>query len=166
MKFIPVFAVADSRLHADVMLIRLRRADIPCHDISAFFPRRSMPNAVACWLRLNPKLALKIGHELFAAAGKLPTLLKPLAKGFTAMAEVFSAAGLDSVSAHRLEEKLDQGHTLLCVWARDEAEASIAWHVFKHARAETIVVSDEAFSASLATAKNPLATDPIWAAAA
>jgi hypothetical protein len=166
MKFIPVFAVADSRLHADVMLIRLRRADIPCNDISAFFPRRSIPNAVACWLRLNQNLSLKIGHEVFATAGRPPSLTKSSAKKFTAIAEVFSAAGIDSMSAHRLEEKLDQGHTLLCVWARDEAEASIAWQVFKTAGAETIVVSDDALPALLAAVKNTPATGPVWAVAA
>lgn len=150
MKPIPVFAVADSRLHADVMLIRLRRADIPCGDISAFFPRQSVPNAVACWLRMHEKLTLKVGHESFAAAGKIHGLLKPFAIAATTVADLFRMTGLDRTSAQRLEEKLDQGHTLLSVSARNQEEASVAWHVFKHAGAETIVMGAEARAASAA----------------
>jgi hypothetical protein len=164
MKSVPVFAVADSRLHADVMLIRLRRADIPCGSISAFFPRRSVPNAIACWLPLHERLSLKVGKETFSAAGKIHGALKPLLASGVNACRLFEAAGLDRVSAHRLEAKLDQGHILLAVSAHNESEASVAWHVFKHAGAGTIIVGSETVVTS--AEDRPSAGTPALAAAA
>ncbi len=148
------------------MLIRLRRADIACNQISAFFPQSSVPNAAACWLRLQENVAIKVGREIFTAAGRVLGLLKPVSSksSTTDVEDLLCSAGLDAMSAHRLEAKMDQGHILIAVTARNEDEASVAWHIFKHAGAETIVVAGESEPAGGQRDFSVVAT--AWAAAA
>ncbi len=155
MKPIPVIACANSRLHADVMLIRLRRAGIACNTISALFPRSSMPNAVACWLRLDQAEAMHVGRETIMPAGKLRGNLNGESDA-RALVATLVAAGIDRASAKLLEEKLEQGHTLIAVTAANETNASIAWHVFKHAASDLIVVGH---GASLARPMEPAVSE-------
>jgi hypothetical protein len=136
---ISVIASAGSRLQADVMLIRLRRACVGCQQISAFFPRRLMPNAVACWLRINHNLAAYIGRNAIMQAGGLCSEFS-FASNAHAMIDSLAGAGVDRSSAGALVEKLEQGHILLGVLAASDDEISIAWHIFNHVCAELIVV--------------------------
>lgn len=138
----PVVACATSRLQADVMLIRLRRAGIPCSAISAFSPQHSIPNAVACWLRTDEKRTVQIGREAIVPAGRLSGEFEPHSDGADVIS-VLIEMGVDHPAAQQLEERLDQGHILLCVSARNENEASVAWHVFQHVSAELIVVGSD-----------------------
>ena len=137
-----VIASANSRLHADVILIRLRRAEIDCREISVLFPTQSMPNAVGCWLPLAPNADLKAGQETIGCAGRLRKSFaqSTASKDGLEIVDVLTEAGVDAMGANILAERLEQGHTLLCVHARSEAEVSIAWHIFRHARADTIIV--------------------------
>lgn len=164
MKKIPVVAVAHSRLHADVMLIRLRRAGVDCNAISAFFPQSSMPNSVACWLPVSKKEPLHVGNETVVPAGKARTRVP--GNDARAMIAALEQSGIDHSSAQSLEEKLEQGHILISVSAANEAEASIAWHIFKHASAETIVVGGADFAAKRAMQDEELATVTPWTAVA
>jgi hypothetical protein len=136
---IPVIASASSRLHADVMLIRLRRACVGCRQIFALFPRRLMPNAVACWLRINHNLAAYIGQDAIMQAGSLCSE-SAFASNAHAMVDSLAGVGVDRSSAGALVEKLEQGHILLGVLAASDDEISIAWHIFNHVCAELIVV--------------------------
>lgn len=138
MNSVPVIATARSRLHADVMLIRLRRANISINNVSALFPLASLPNSVACWLRRG--LSVRLGGEKFRAVGPMWKWLKKLAAGHISTAEVFERAKIDHLSSQHLDEELRRGHTLLCVHARNENEVAIAWHIFKHAEAEYIAL--------------------------
>jgi hypothetical protein len=135
---IPVIATARSRLHADVMLIRLRRADIAIKNVSALFPLASLPNSVACWLRRG--LNVRLGREEFRAVGPIWKWLHKIGRHQFSATSVFEKAKFDHASSQRLEEELKRGHTLLCVHAADEAELAIAWHIFKHAEAEFIAL--------------------------
>ena len=74
--------------------------------------------------------------------------------------DALTATGVDRASALLLEEKLEQGHTLISVTAANEAAASIAWHVFKHASAETIVVG-HAEALAAATGSAPRESDAL-----
>ena len=141
------------------MLIRLRRAGVACSNISALFPRSSMPNAVACWLRLDEAEAMHVGRETIMSAGKFRANLNARtdARG---LVDALTATGVDRASALLLEEKLEQGHTLISVTAANEAAASIAWHVFKHASAETIVVG-HAEALAAATGSAPRESDAL-----
>lgn len=138
-----VVASANSRLHADVILIRLRRAQVDCRKISVLFPTNSMPNAVGCWLPIAAHSKLKVGQEEIACAGQLGK--QPLSVAHPhddgrEIAGLLTQSGVDATGAHVLVERLGQGHILLCVHASSEVEASIAWHVFRHACVDTIIL--------------------------
>ena len=150
MNSVPVIATARSRLHADVMLIRLRRASISIKNVSALFPLPSLPNSVACWLRRG--LSVRLGHDEFRAVGPMWKWLRKLERDHLSAAAIFERAKFDHLSAQHLEEDLMRGHTLLCVHARDEAEIAIAWHIFKHAEAEFIALPTMQPNAAPATA--------------
>lgn len=158
MKKIPVVACANSRLHADVMLIRLRRAGVECSSISAFFPHGSMPNSVACWLPVSKKEPMHVGSETIVPAGKSSD--RHAGADAREMIASLIKSGIDRPSALSLEEKLEQGHILISVSAANEAEASIAWHIFKHASAEAIVVGGGSLSAKRVAHDEEFATLP------
>ena len=146
MKNLPIIASFNSRLHADIALIRLRRANIKCSAISVLFPTHSMPNAVGCWLPVATKSSFRVGDEDISCAGHFRTQVG----GFTEahddgreVADLLIHSGIDSMGAHILAERLGQGHILLCVHAGSEDETSAAWQVFRHCSADTIIVGEK-----------------------
>lgn len=143
MNIFTVVASANSRLHADVVLIRLRRAQVDCRQISVLFPTDSMPNAVGCWLPVAAHHKLKVGDQEIACAGHLGKQPFSAARPHDDGREItglLTQTGVDTTGAHVLVERLSQGHILLCVHASSEVEASIAWHVFRHAGVDTIIL--------------------------
>jgi hypothetical protein len=140
-----IVASANSRLHADVILIRLRRAEVDWRKISVLFPQNSMPNAVGCWLPVAPVAKQKIGVETIACAGRLRKLRNVMAPSHDEgreIAELLMHAGVDAMGAHILSERLSEGHILLVVHASSETQVSVAWHVFRHSSANTIIVAE------------------------
>lgn len=136
MSSIPVFADAHSRLHADIAIIRLVRAGIRTGRISAVFPCRQAPNSVCCWLKDFRRVSLRSALPI-ATAGLLGQLFNRKAR--TAEVEnTLESLGLAPEMAERVIEKVRDGQIVLCVHARNETEASIAWHIFQHVGAENI----------------------------
>lgn len=142
-KNLPVIASVNSRLHADVALIRLRHARINCRHISVLFPADSMPNAVGCWLPVAEKSGLRVGPQVISCAGQLLKQLDARMEGHDdgrEVADLLIQAGVDAMGAHILADRLDQGHILICVHADNEAETKAAYGVFRKAAADTIIV--------------------------
>jgi len=137
MSSLPVLAEANSRLHADIAIIRLLRAGIRSDKISAVFPRGRAPNSVCCSLSSFYKVPMASALPL-AAAGLLGRLFR---KGVRAadFDEQLENLGLTSEITSRLIEKMEDGRIVLCVHARNEPEAAIAWHIFHHVGAENIM---------------------------
>jgi hypothetical protein len=136
MSTIPVVAEANSKLHADIALIRLLRAGIPTTRISAIFPRGRAPNTVCCWLKQFRNVPL--GAQPMAATGLMGGLLGDGTKSDN-FAERADALGLTHEMISRLLDQIEDGRIVLCVHAHNEAEAAIAWHIFHHVSAETIM---------------------------
>jgi hypothetical protein len=137
MSSLPVLAEASSKLHADIAIIRLRRAGIHSDRISAVFPQGRAPNSVCCSLNGFYRVPMPAPAPI-AAAGLLGELFR---KGVNAadFDEQLESLGLTSDLAHRLIEKMEDGRMILCVHARNESEAAIAWRVFNQVAAENIV---------------------------
>lgn len=136
MSSIPVFADAQSRLLADLAIVRLVRAGIPTERISAVFPRRRAPNTVCCWFKNivavpNPK------KWPIAASGLLQKLFYK-GTGATHVARELESLNLGYESAQRILEKTQEGLIVVCVHACTEKEAVIAWHIFQHVGVENI----------------------------
>jgi hypothetical protein len=137
MSSLPVIAEANSKLHADIAIIRLLRAGIRSDKISAVFPRNRAPNSVCCWLSSFHRVPITSSLPI-AAAGLLGGLFR---KGVRAhhFDEQLENLGLTAEITTRLIEKMEDGRIVLCVHARNDAEAAIAWHIFHHVAAENIM---------------------------
>lgn len=137
MSTLPVLAEAHSKLHADIAIIRLLRAGIRAEKISAIFPRNRAPNSVCCWLTSFHRVPIAAKLPV-AAAGLLGRLFR---KGISAhqFDEQLENLGLTNEMTTRLIEKMEDGRIVLCVHARNENEAAVAWHIFHHVAAENIV---------------------------
>lgn len=136
MTSIPVFADAHSRLHADIAIIRLIRAGIRTGRISAVFPSRRAPNSVCCWLKDFRRISLRSALPI-ATAGLLGQLFNRKARRAD-VERTLESLGLAPEMGERMLEKVRDGRIVLCVHARNETEAAIAWHIFQHVGAENI----------------------------
>ncbi len=157
MASIPVFADALSRLHADIAVVRLIRAGIPAEKISAVFPRRRAPNAVCCWLKNFQDVPFASALEI-AAAGLLGRLFKSYSSVRSPkFGRELEVLGLRPADAQRMLEKVDEGRIVLCVHARTETQAAIAWHIFQHVGVENIAspADSELFAAGDAPVLQP-----------
>lgn len=143
-----VLGLVSSRLHADVAIIKLRRAGIPCRRISAVFLERSSPNTAA-WLL--PCRCLRQGsQEPVLIAGPLRAHLSKLGAG-SSLAHLVEKAGFAHAVATAAEERLSFGEILLCVHARGAREASIARSVLKGSVAERVSVMGDRAEAPMET---------------
>jgi hypothetical protein len=136
MSSLPVFATALTKLHADIAIIRLIRGGIRTEKISAVFPRGQAPNSVCCWLKHFNRIPY-ISSLPIAAAGALGLAFKDGVSSPKAIQDL-EDLGLDAELTGRLLERTDAGHIVICVHARTEAEAAIAWDIFSHVQAEDI----------------------------
>lgn len=134
----PVFADASSRLHADIAIVRLIRAGISPSRISAVFPQRRAPNSVCCWLKTFTRIPRAASWPV-AAAGLLGKLFR---RGLNSahVTRELEALGLPPESSRRLLERIEEGCIVLCVHARTDSEAAVAWHIFQHVGVENITL--------------------------
>lgn len=132
-----VLASASSRLHADLIVIRLRRAGISREKISAVFPERLKPNCALCWLDGASEPA-KFGADSVVVAG-------PLRKRFNLESETSFARSLQQLGVGRQDaaasaEHLGRGEILVCIHTQDQEQIAIAWHLFREMEAEGIAL--------------------------
>ena len=136
MSSLPVLAETNSKLHADIAIIRLLRAGIHPDQISAVYPKNWTPHAVKCFLSESRAVAADASLPM-AATGFIGATFS-----HDRWSDAFQAgldhAGLSREMAKRLAEKIEDGRTVVGVLAHNEAEAAIAWHVFEHVSAEHV----------------------------
>jgi len=138
-----IIASANSRLQADIILIRLRQANISCSKISVLYPTESIPNGVGCWLPVANTGELRASGHAVSRAGQI---VKQRMKSTAAhddgreIIQLLRNAGVDRSETQLLAERLSQGHILLGVHAASEDERSVVWHVLYHSGADTIVL--------------------------
>lgn len=135
-----LIASANSRLHADVMLIRLRRSGIACNQISTWFPQHHMPNAAACWLPVGRAHHVQIGGKTVVMAGPLHQRVSSC-KDAKSVIALLMASGLDRATAESVEEKIEQGHILIFVDAHNADEAAVTQQVYARSSAEFVATS-------------------------
>jgi hypothetical protein len=141
-KDVPVIASVETRLQADVILVRLRKAGIACKRISVAFPLRLMPNAVACWLDAVKCPILWSDGEPIYATGPLCSILSDQ-PNVAALVDRLQTAGLGYEAACTMAERIELSSIVFCIHARNDSEASLAWHVLHHSTAEIIAARGE-----------------------
>ena len=129
-----VFTTASSRLHADLIVIRLKRAGIDCSKISVIAPKRSAPYAMMCWLRGHLR-ALKFNGDQVTAAGSWKELDL---SSESALVRSLHRAGLGMQDAHTFAERMARGEIIIRVRSENADEIAIAWHTCRELGAEEI----------------------------
>src|SRR6202012_1917856 len=114
------------RRQEDFVIRRLQRAGIGFEKMTAFFPRRTMPTAVACWTHFRQRLDVSLGRKRVLAVGTVPAgCYAP--EGGTSIAELIERYHFDRSTARQAERALDHGQIVICVHAEEPDETSIAW---------------------------------------
>ncbi len=125
MSHVFVFASAESRLHADLLVVRLKQAGIPLESLSLLYPSTLQPNTARCWLSGSGKFSLSAEDEIagsgrfgspedFEGSGDSEKLEKKLTK-----------LGLAPQQRASLKEILCEGRIVIAIEAgsKDDLEA-------------------------------------------
>lgn len=142
-----VFASAFSRLHADLVIVRLKRAGIAPALISLLHPLGTRPNSAQCWLGGSAKLRLKSGEKI-AASGFLRPLFGELgqAAGASSFDDILSSLGLLHEHRLSLEETLLEDRVVIAIDATDKAEIPTIFQTLQRSGAEKVFASELARS--------------------
>ncbi|MEO7413801.1 MAG: hypothetical protein ABIZ81_10620 [Opitutaceae bacterium] len=142
-----VFASAFSRLHADLTIVRLKRAGIAPSLISIIHPLSSRPNSAKCWLGGSAKLRLKSGEKI-AASGFLRQLFEESRHDSTADSfdEMLCSLGLPHENRLSLEDTLLENRVVIAIDAIDKAEFPTVFQTLQRSGAEKIFAADVARS--------------------
>lgn len=133
-----VFAAAASRLHADLIVIRLRRAGIARDRISAVFPENLRPNSAECWLEGSTKPVVFRGEPVMVAG---PLHKKLELASDSALHASLKTIGLGTADASALAERIGKGKILIAIDTQQETEVAIAWHTLRELEAEGIALA-------------------------
>lgn len=138
-----VFASAISRLHADLIIVRLKHAGIATPAISVIYPLSSRPNSTRCWLGRTSQLALP--HQKIAVSGFLRSALKS-AKAETLHGKL-SQIGLPDDQSAGVEETLLENRVIVAIEAEEKFHLPTTLRVLQRTGAEKIVVTHSSFDA-------------------
>lgn len=138
-----VFASAFSRLHADLVIVRLKRAGIPPASIALIHPLGSRPNSAQCWLGGSAKLRLKSGEKI-GTSGFLRPLLEELGHEANAnsLDDVLTNLGLPHEHRLSLEETLLENRVVIAIDATDKVEIPTIFQTLQRSGAEKVFAAD------------------------
>jgi hypothetical protein len=144
MSHLLVYATADSRLHADLLIVRLKRAGIATSLVSVLYPSQLRPNSTRCWIRGNMSYTTSCGEVtvsgmlgLRLAALKTKWSRDPLVGGLTEI-------GLSHEQSLNVAEKLNGNSIVLAVENADAAELPAIFHTFRGLDIEQVRTADTA----------------------
>ena len=135
-------ACSNSKMDADITMIRLRRVGIGTEKISVLFPRHQMPNAVVSWMSLPEDLGLCIGQDPLMAAGRLRDSLASAPSGGS-LTQLLEGAGFPFDLARDIEMSLEFGRILIFVHDLTDRELALAWHVFTEFSVDVLAMGSE-----------------------
>jgi hypothetical protein len=135
-----VFASAFSRLHSDLIIVRLRRAGIPTAQLSLIHPLHRCPNSTLCWLGGSTRLRVASGVNI-AASGFLSAPLQTPADVATSDATFsgkLAQLGLSHEQSVVLEDTMLENRVAIAVEVVDKATLATILQVLQRAGAEKI----------------------------
>jgi hypothetical protein len=140
MSRLAVFASAFSRLHADLIVVRLKRAGISTAHLSVIHPSLCCPNSTLCWLGGSTQLRLSSGMNI-AASGFLSGRLQTPADVATSEATFtgkLAQLGLTHEQSSILEETMLENRVAIAVEVEEKSELATILQVLQRAGAEKI----------------------------
>ncbi len=135
-----VFATALSRLHADLLMVRLRQAGVAKSSLSAIYAAGSRPNSGICWLSGHARLRLSSGEPV-EVSGRLRIALghRDHDSAHGSLGNRLGEFGLTREQRADLEESLREGHLVLAVEIHGEALLTAVFQVLDGLAAEKIL---------------------------
>lgn len=143
MSHLLVYATAESRLHADLMVVRLRQAGIDTDRISFLHPRAARPNSALCWLDGAASVPISsgetasvsghFGRSLAGSGGNAPG---------NALVDRLRRLGVSRDQSLNIEESLLENRIVIALEVTDEFELPTIFSTLRGLAAEKINTAD------------------------
>lgn len=139
MSQLTVFASAFSRLHADLIIVRLKRAGIVPALLSVIHPLASRPNSALCWLGGSKKLRLASGEKIATSGFLGESLQTPDDQaGSTTFVSKLAQLGLTHEQCVSLEETMLETRVVVAIKMKEKSELRTILQVLQQAGAEKV----------------------------
>jgi hypothetical protein len=131
MSHILVYATAESRLHADLLIVRLKRAGIATGLISVLYPSKHRPNSTRCWIRGN--ISYSSPHGEVTVSGMLALRLAAVKakRQRDGLANSLAEIGFSHDQGLNVAERLNGARIVVAVEIADHAELPAINHTFR-----------------------------------
>jgi hypothetical protein len=151
MSHLLVYATTESRLHADLVVVRLKRAGISTAMISILNPQSRSTNSALCWISGSAYVPLSSGDGV-SVSGSLSRALNNGAKRHPASSfcDRMGRLGLGHEQCASLENSLLEGRIVIAVEAHDEFELPAIYHTLRGLDVQKVSVSDVAHKGAAA----------------
>ena len=141
-----VFATATSTIHADLIIVALKRVGISTAGISILYPSYSRPDSVLYWVDGATQLTLSPTGETVTVSGPLRFALDQHRErsAYPSLVGALRSLGLSEEQSLSFEATLLEERVVLCIEAMDESELALIFHILHHIGAEKIVLTETA----------------------
>jgi hypothetical protein len=143
MSHLLVYAATDSRLHADVLIVRLNRAGIPTARISVLHPAALRPNSTLCWIKGSVSYPLPSGEQA-TVSGMLGLRLAAQERKWSRypLIDGLCNLGLSLRQSMSVEETVLGGGIVIAVDVADETELPPIFHTLRGLSIEKVKTAD------------------------
>jgi hypothetical protein len=143
MSHLLVYATAESRLHADLVVVRLKQAGIDTDLISVFHPSGARPNSAFCWLDGTATVPLASGGTtMISGLFRYSLAESSKSQATTGLADRLHRLGLTHDQGMNIEESLLENRLLIMVEVHDEFDLPAIFHTFRGLAAEKVHTAD------------------------
>jgi hypothetical protein len=146
MSHLLVYATAESRLHADLIIVRLKRAGISTEQLSIFHPPALRPNSARCWINgttLLPISYLYSGQRVAVSGSLSRQFIAILRKNrFASIVDGMMALGLSHEQSVGLENSLLENRIVIAIGVLDEYELPAIYHTLRGLSVEKACAAD------------------------
>jgi hypothetical protein len=144
MSITSVFATATSTIHADLIIVALKRVGVSMGGISLLYPSYSQPDSVLYWVDGATQLALSPTGETVTVSGPLRFSLDQHQEQveFPSLVGGLRSLGLSEEQSLAFQASLLEDRVVLSIEAADESELGLIFHILHHIGAEKIVLTE------------------------
>lgn len=149
MSHLLVYATTDSRLHADLVIVRLKQAGISTALISILHPKSLRPNSAVCWINGSVFLPWPSGEGISVSGSLSRPLNEDLKKNESSpFADRLCRLGLSHEQGASLEDSLLERRIVIAIEVHDEYELPAIYHTLRGMAVQKVNIADIAKNAS------------------
>jgi hypothetical protein len=156
MSHLLVYATTESRLHADLVVVRLKRAGIPTESISILHPQSLRPNSAVCWMSGSAAMRMTSGQAVYVS-GALSRAMEAgaAARNGASFVDRASRLGLSHEQCLSLEESLLENRIVIAVEVDNEYDMPAIYHTLRGLAVQKVSTADVAHRRSPAARAHP-----------